>query len=69
MDELDSDQARMVVDAALRCGHRAPRKAALEQLTKWGEHDRAQTLAANDADATIRAWGRKAHATQESLFD
>lgn len=71
-DELDSEQAHMVVDAALRWGHKTPRKAALEWLTRWGEHDRAQALAADDADAAIREWGRKlrtAVATQSSLFD
>lgn len=62
----------MVVDIALRWGHKAARKATLERLVAWGESDRAQTLAASDADATIRAWGRKSHtdvATQSSLFD
>jgi hypothetical protein len=47
-------------------------QAALEQLTTWGEHDRAHALAAADADAAIRAWGRKLStefATQNSLFD
>jgi hypothetical protein len=71
-DELDPEQARTVVDVALRWGHKAPRKAALEQLTTWGEHNRAEALAADDADAAIRAWGRKIHAetaTQSSLFD
>jgi hypothetical protein len=71
-DELDPEQARMVVDAALRWGHKTPRKAALERLTTWGEHDRAHALAADDADAAIRAWGRKLRtevATQSSLFD
>jgi hypothetical protein len=70
--ELDPEQARTVVDVALRWGHKTPRKAALEQLTTWGEHDRAQALAADDADAAIRAWGRKLRtevATQDSLFD
>jgi hypothetical protein len=60
------------VDAALRWGHKTPRKAALERLTTWGEHDRAHALAADDADAAIRAWGRKLRtevATQSSLFD
>ncbi|MGH3432215.1 MAG: hypothetical protein ACRDQB_05195 [Thermocrispum sp.] len=71
-DELDPEQARMVVDVALRWGHKAPRKAALERLTAWGEADRAQALAAGDPDAAIRAWGRKLDteiATQSSLFD
>jgi hypothetical protein len=70
--ELDPEQARMVVDAALRWGHKAPRKAALERLIAWGEADRAQALAADDPDAAIREWGRKQHtdaATQSSLFD
>ncbi len=71
-DELDPEQARTIVDAALRWGHKTPRKAALEQLTTWGEHDRAHALAADDADAAIRAWGQKLHteaASQSSLFD
>jgi hypothetical protein len=70
--ELDPEQARTVVDVALRWGHKTPRKAALEQLTTWGEHDRAQALAADDADAAVRAWGRKLRTevdTQDSLFD
>ena len=47
-------------------------QAALQQLTTWGEHDRANALAADDADAAIRAWGQKRHtegATQSSLFE
>lgn len=69
-DELDQEQARIVVDVALQWGHKAPRKAALEQLIAWGEPDRARTLAANDRDASIRAWGRKSDVpTQSSLFD
>ena len=71
-DELDPEQARTIVDAALRWGHKTPRRAALEQLTTWGEHDRANALAADDADAAIRAWGQKRHtegATQSSLFE
>lgn len=70
--ELNPEQARRVVDAALRWGQKAPRKAALERLIAWGETDRAQALAADDPDASIRAWGRKLHAdvaTQSSLFD
>ncbi|WP_410624950.1 hypothetical protein [Amycolatopsis sp. cmx-8-4] len=57
-DELDPAQARTVVNAALRWGHKTPRKAALERLTTWGEHDRALALAADDPDAAIRAWGQ-----------
>ncbi len=70
--ELEPEQARAVVEAALRWGHKAPRKAALERLIAWGEAGRAQALAANDPDAAIRRWGRKQHtdvATQSSLFD
>ena len=62
----------MVIDIALRWGHRTPRKAALGRLVTWGEHDRAQALAADDSDATIRAWGRSLHpdvGPQSSLFD
>jgi hypothetical protein len=70
--ELDPDQARTVVDTALRWGHKTPRKAALERLVLWDQHDRARALAAGDPDATIRAWGRGLDtevATQGSLFD
>lgn len=55
VDELDPDQARVVVDVALGWGHKAPRMAALERLTAWGESDRAYALAADDPDASIRA--------------
>ncbi len=71
-DELEPEQARMVVEAALRWSHKAPRKAALERLIAWGESDRAQALAADDPDTAIRKWGRKQHtdvATQSSLFE
>jgi len=71
-DDLDPEDARSVVDVALRWGHKATRKAALERLIAWGEADRAQALAADDPDASIRAWGRRLHttvATQCHLFD
>lgn len=72
-DGLSTDKARTVVDVALRWGQKAPRKAALERLIAWGELDRAQALAADDPDASIRAWGRKLSssgiATQSRLFD
>jgi len=71
-DDLIPEQARTVVDVALRWGQKAPRKAALEWLIAWGEADRAQALAADDPDASIRAWGRKLHtnvAAQSALFD
>jgi hypothetical protein len=58
-DQLHPEQAHAVVDAALPWGQKAPRKAALEQLTAWGEHERALSLAANDPDASIRARARK----------
>jgi hypothetical protein len=61
-----------VVDAGLRWGHQSARKAALEQLVRWGEDDRAHALAADDPDATVQAWIRKLRAeivTQTSLFD
>lgn len=70
--ELDPEQARTIIDIALRWGHKTPRKAALQQLVTWGEHDRARALAADDSDATIRAWGRTLHpeiCPQTSLFD
>jgi len=72
-DDLSPDQARAVVDVALRWGQKAPRKAALERLIAWGQPDRAQALAADDPDASIRAWGRRLHssdvATQSALFE
>jgi hypothetical protein len=71
-NELNPEHARALVDAALRWSHKAPRKAALEQLIGWGETERAQALAASDPDAAIRAWGQKTRtdsATQTSLFD
>jgi hypothetical protein len=71
-DELDPEQARTVVEVALRWGHKTSRKAALDQLTTWGEHDRAHALAVDYPDAAIRAWGRKLRtevAAQSSLFD
>jgi hypothetical protein len=43
--------------AALRSGDKTPRKAALELLITWGEHDRTRALVSDDADATIRVWG------------
>jgi hypothetical protein len=71
-DDLNPEQAATIVDVALRWGHKGPRKAALEQLVARGETDRAQALAADDPDGSIRAWGRKLHtdvATQGALFD
>jgi hypothetical protein len=60
------------VNTAVEWRHQAPRKAALERLTVWGEIDRAEALAASDPDATIRGRGRKRHAdvpAQGNLFD
>jgi hypothetical protein len=54
-DQLHPKQAHAVVDAAVSWGHKPSRKAALEQMTAWGEHERALALAANDPDASIRA--------------
>jgi hypothetical protein len=71
-DELNPEQAREVVDVALRWGQKAPRKAALERLAARSEFDRAQAVAADDPDASIRAWGRKLRtgvAIQRNLFD
>lgn len=72
-DDLDEDQARAVLDAALAWGHKTPRKAALERLLDGGEDDLAQTLAGNDPDASIRRWATEHlsnnNATQGSLFD
>ncbi|GAA1971821.1 hypothetical protein GCM10009754_52780 [Amycolatopsis minnesotensis] len=71
-DELDAENARLVVDFALQHNQNGPRKAALEQLIAWGEIDRAQALAASDRDASIRVWGenlRTEAPTQSSLFD
>lgn len=64
---LAPEQARMVVDAALRWPAGPPRMAALKQLTEWGESDRAHVLAAADPDATIREWGRRPVADDTSL--
>lgn len=71
-DELSPERARAVVDVAVRWGQKAPRKAALERLAAWGESNRAHALAADDPDASIRAWGRKLRAggaIQSSIFD
>jgi hypothetical protein len=71
-NDIDPRQARTIVDVALRWGQKPPRKAALERLVAWGEADRAHALAADDPDASIRAWGRKLHAdvgVQTRLFD
>ena len=70
-DDLDEDQARTVLNAALAWGHKAPRKAALEQLLVRGEDELVQTLAGNDPDASIRRWASEElgnKATQGSLF-
>jgi hypothetical protein len=72
VDDLDPDQARSVLNAALAWGHKAPRKAALERLLADGEHDLVQTLTDNDPDASIRRWADKQLSdtrTQGSLFD
>jgi hypothetical protein len=71
-DDLDEDQARTVLNAALAWGHKAPRKAALERLLGGGEDELVQTLASNDPDASIRRWASEQLgdiATQGSLFD
>ena len=71
-DDLDEDQARTVLDAALAWGHKAPRKAALERLLVGGEDELVQTLAGNDPDASIRRWASEqlgSKATQGGLFD
>ena len=70
-DDLDEDQARTVLNAAVAWGHKAPRKAALEQLLVRGEDELVQTLADNDPDASIRRWASEElgnKATQGSLF-
>jgi hypothetical protein len=72
IDDLDEDQARAVLDAALAWGHKAPRKAALERLLACGEDELVQTLAGNDPDASIRRWadGQLSDiVTQGNLFD
>jgi len=61
-DELDPDQASMIVDVALRWAHKTPRWTALKHLAARGEGDRARALAADDPDASIRAWSRQVHA-------
>ncbi|WP_343602433.1 hypothetical protein [Mycobacterium sp.] len=53
---LDEDQARIVVNAALAWGHKAPRKAALQRLLDGGEVDLVRTLANSDPDVSIRHW-------------
>lgn len=58
----------MIVDVALRWHHQTPRKASLDQLITWGETDRAEALAADDPDATIRARAEKSP-PDASLFD
>jgi hypothetical protein len=71
VDDLDQDQARTVLGAALAWGHKAPRKAALERLLLSGHDDLVRTLAANDPDASIRWWASERlgdKATQGSLF-
>jgi hypothetical protein len=72
VDDLDPDQARTVLNAALAWGHKAPRKAALERLLADGEHDLVQTLTDNDPDASIRRWAYKQLSDtgiQGGLFD
>jgi hypothetical protein len=59
VDDLDSDQVRTVLNAALTWGHKAPRKAALERLLVSGEDDLVRTLTHNDPDASIRRWADK----------
>ena len=73
-DEVNPDQASMVIGVALRWGHKKPRMTALKHLANRGAADRARALAADDPDASIRAWSRQAHAdtvtvTQASVFD
>ena len=71
-DDIDPDQARTVLNAALTWGHKAPRKAALERLLAGGEDDLVQTLTDNDPDVSIRRWAYKQlsdKVTQRSLFD
>jgi hypothetical protein len=72
VDDLDPDQARTVLNAALAWGYKAPRKAALERLLADGEDDRVRRLTQNDSDASIRAWASKelsGKGVQCSLFD
>jgi len=72
VDDLDPDQARTVLNAALAWGHKSPRMAALERLLIGGEDELVQTLAGNDPDASIRRWASAQlgdKATQGSLFD
>lgn len=72
VDDLDPDQARTVLNAALAWGHKAPRKAALERLLADGEHDRVEAMTDNDPDASIRRWASTQlsdKGAQGSLFD
>lgn len=55
--ELEAAAARVLLDAALRWSHKAPRLAAMKHLAVHGETARAQILAAEDRDASIRKWG------------
>ena len=73
-DELEADQARTIMEVALRWSHKTPRTTALKHLAARGAADRARALAADDTDASIRAWSRRAPTdtvtvTQASLFD
>ncbi|MGO8853728.1 hypothetical protein [Mycobacterium sp.] len=72
IDDIDPDQARTVLNAALAWGHKAPRKAALERLLAGREDDLVQTLTDSDPDASIRRWADKQlsdKGAQGSLFD
>jgi hypothetical protein len=72
VDDLDPDQARTVLNAALAWGHKAPRKAALERLLADGEDDLVRALTDNDPDVSIRRWASKQlgdKVIQGSLFD
>ncbi|MFC4854595.1 hypothetical protein [Actinophytocola glycyrrhizae] len=69
---LGPEQAREVVETALRWPSKPARMAALERLTEWGESGRARALALADPDATIQAWGRRSAEdvpVQGGLFD
>lgn len=70
-DELDADESRKLLEAALRWPDKAPRLAALKHLATHDEQGRAEALAADDRDASIRAWGRKPTKRTDppSLFD
>lgn len=58
-DALTPAARDVVLELALAWGARAPRLAALDQLARHGQPERARQLARHDPDAAIRRWGNK----------